>query len=134
MRPRRRAGAHQGVEAQPQHGLVAPSLQHRAADLRRRPRLGRAGARNAAEIGACGSPHPDHRATFSRKREKGARALSRLRERFGVRAKRSMTVPPTALEIARALIRCRSVTPKDGGALPYLRDLLAGAGFTAELI
>jgi succinyl-diaminopimelate desuccinylase len=38
------------------------------------------------------------------------------------------------LEIARALIRCRSVTPEDGGALPYLRDLFAGAGFAAELI
>ena len=45
-----------------------------------------------------------------------------------------MAGTPTALEIARALIRCRSVTPEDGGALPYLRDLLAGAGFTAELI
>ena len=45
-----------------------------------------------------------------------------------------MAGPPTALEIARALIRCRSVTPEDGGALPYLRDLLAGAGFAAELV
>ena len=45
-----------------------------------------------------------------------------------------MSVPLSALEIARALIRCRSVTPEDGGALPYLRDLLAGAGFAAELV
>ena len=45
-----------------------------------------------------------------------------------------MSVTPSALEIARALIRCRSVTPEDGGALPYLRDLLARAGFEAELI
>ena len=45
-----------------------------------------------------------------------------------------MSVPPSALEIARALIRCRSVTPEDGGALPYLRDLLARAGFKAELM
>jgi succinyl-diaminopimelate desuccinylase len=44
-----------------------------------------------------------------------------------------MSVPLSALEIARALIRCRSVTPEDGGALPYLRDLLAGAGFAVEL-
>ncbi|HEX9170870.1 MAG TPA: succinyl-diaminopimelate desuccinylase [Roseiarcus sp.] len=44
-----------------------------------------------------------------------------------------MAVLPSALEIARALIRCRSVTPEDGGALPYLRDLLAQGGFAAEL-
>jgi succinyl-diaminopimelate desuccinylase len=44
-----------------------------------------------------------------------------------------MSIQLSALEIARALIRCRSVTPEDGGALPYLRDLLAGAGFAAEL-
>ncbi len=29
----------------------------------------------------------------------------------------------SALEIARALIRFPSVTPTDGGALPYLGDL-----------
>ncbi len=45
-----------------------------------------------------------------------------------------MTVTPSALEIARALIRCRSVTPADGGALPYLRDLLARGGFAGELV
>ena len=45
-----------------------------------------------------------------------------------------MAGTPTALEIARSLIRCRSVTPEDGGALPYLRDLLTGAGFAAELV
>jgi succinyl-diaminopimelate desuccinylase len=31
--------------------------------------------------------------------------------------------------IARDLIRCRSVTPDEGGALTYLQDLLARAGF-----
>src|SRR5271157_1343108 len=31
--------------------------------------------------------------------------------------------------IARDLIRCRSVTPDEGGALAYLQDLLARAGF-----
>jgi succinyl-diaminopimelate desuccinylase len=45
-----------------------------------------------------------------------------------------MPKPPTALDIARALIRCPSVTPADGGALALLRDLLAGAGFAAELL
>ena len=45
-----------------------------------------------------------------------------------------MPAPPSSLEIARALIRFPSVTPADGGALPYLRDLLAQAGFAAELV
>ncbi len=40
-----------------------------------------------------------------------------------------MPAPPSALEIARALIRFPSVTPTDAGALPYLRDLLGKAGF-----
>ena len=39
-----------------------------------------------------------------------------------------------AVEIAGRLIACRSVTPADDGALPYLRDLLAGAGFAAEIV
>jgi len=39
---------------------------------------------------------------------------------------------PTALEIARALIRFRSVTPADEGALSYVRALLEGAGFVCE--
>ncbi|MEJ8570890.1 succinyl-diaminopimelate desuccinylase [Microbaculum marinum] len=38
------------------------------------------------------------------------------------------------LAIAQALIRCRSVTPEEGGALQYLADLLAGAGFEAEVV
>jgi succinyl-diaminopimelate desuccinylase len=41
---------------------------------------------------------------------------------------------PDAVEIARRLIERRSVTPADDGALPYLRDLLAGAGFIAEIV
>jgi succinyl-diaminopimelate desuccinylase len=45
-----------------------------------------------------------------------------------------MPTVPTALEIARALIRCPSITPEDGGALPCLRDLLDRAGFAAELV
>jgi succinyl-diaminopimelate desuccinylase len=35
----------------------------------------------------------------------------------------------TALEIARALIACPSVTPREGGALDYLEGLLKSAGF-----
>jgi len=45
-----------------------------------------------------------------------------------------MPAGSSALEIARALIRFPSVTPADGGALPYLRDLLSQAGFAAELL
>ncbi len=41
---------------------------------------------------------------------------------------------PSALDIARALIVCPSVTPAEAGALTYLRDLLAGAGFSAEIV
>ena len=41
---------------------------------------------------------------------------------------------PDAVEIARRLIARRSVTPVDDGALPYLGDLLAGAGFIAEIV
>ena len=42
--------------------------------------------------------------------------------------------PPSALDIARALIAFPSVTPADAGALPYLRDLFVRAGFAAELV
>jgi succinyl-diaminopimelate desuccinylase len=38
-----------------------------------------------------------------------------------------MTADPVA--IARDLVRCRSVTPEDGGALAYLQGVLAKAGF-----
>ncbi len=41
-----------------------------------------------------------------------------------------MTADPVA--IARELIRCRSVTPEEGGALGYLRELLSKAGFTVH--
>jgi succinyl-diaminopimelate desuccinylase len=39
-----------------------------------------------------------------------------------------MTADPVA--IARDLIRCRTVTPEEGGALALLQDLLGEAGFT----
>ncbi|HET8918323.1 MAG TPA: succinyl-diaminopimelate desuccinylase [Xanthobacteraceae bacterium] len=38
-------------------------------------------------------------------------------------------MPSDPVAIARDLIRCRSVTPDEGGALAYLQDLLARAGF-----
>ncbi len=41
-----------------------------------------------------------------------------------------MTADPIA--IARDLVRCRSVTPEDGGALAYLQGVLAKAGFTVH--
>jgi succinyl-diaminopimelate desuccinylase len=36
------------------------------------------------------------------------------------------------VDIARALVRCRSVTPEEGGALTYLQGLLEQAGFTVH--
>jgi succinyl-diaminopimelate desuccinylase len=41
-----------------------------------------------------------------------------------------MTADPVA--IARDLVRCRSVTPEDGGALAYLQGVLVKAGFTVH--
>jgi succinyl-diaminopimelate desuccinylase len=41
-----------------------------------------------------------------------------------------MTADPAA--IARDLVRCRSVTPDEGGALIYLHGVLAAAGFTVH--
>jgi succinyl-diaminopimelate desuccinylase len=41
-----------------------------------------------------------------------------------------MTADPVA--IARDLIRCRSVTPEEGGALDYLQETLARAGFAVQ--
>ena len=35
-----------------------------------------------------------------------------------------MSAPADPVEIAKALIRCRSVTPAEGGAQGYLGDLL----------
>jgi succinyl-diaminopimelate desuccinylase len=45
-----------------------------------------------------------------------------------------MANPPSALEIARALVAFPSVTPDDAGALPYVRQLLAEAGFAVEIV
>lgn len=39
-----------------------------------------------------------------------------------------------AVDLAQRLIRCRSVTPEDGGALPLLAEALAAAGFTTSLV
>jgi succinyl-diaminopimelate desuccinylase len=41
-----------------------------------------------------------------------------------------MSADPVA--IARDLLRCRSVTPAEGGALRYLENLLKGTGFTVH--
>ncbi|HLN08276.1 MAG TPA: M20/M25/M40 family metallo-hydrolase, partial [Xanthobacteraceae bacterium] len=38
------------------------------------------------------------------------------------------------IAIARDLIRCRSVTPDEGGALSFLAGVLAGAGFAVERV
>ncbi len=39
-----------------------------------------------------------------------------------------------AADLAQRLIRCRSVTPADGGALPLIADLLRPAGFAVDLV
>lgn len=39
---------------------------------------------------------------------------------------------PDVVEIARALVRCRSITPEDDGAQEYLADLLKRAGFVVH--
>jgi succinyl-diaminopimelate desuccinylase len=43
---------------------------------------------------------------------------------------KSLSADPVT--IARDLIRCRSVTPEDGGALAYLQQILAQAGFAVH--
>src|SRR5487761_635062 len=43
-----------------------------------------------------------------------------------------MTADPIA--IARDLVRCRSVTPEEGGALSFLQGLLARAGFAVHRV
>ncbi len=41
-------------------------------------------------------------------------------------------MPADPVAIARDLIRCRSITPQEGGALGYLQSVLATAGFTVH--
>src|SRR5262249_11857454 len=43
-----------------------------------------------------------------------------------------LTMPADPVAIAQSLIRCRSVTPEEGGALAYLEHVLRDAGFTVE--
>jgi succinyl-diaminopimelate desuccinylase len=43
-----------------------------------------------------------------------------------------MSQPADPVTIARDLVRCRSVTPAEGGALGLLASLLGGAGFAVE--
>jgi succinyl-diaminopimelate desuccinylase len=45
-----------------------------------------------------------------------------------------MPTPPSALDIARALVAFPSVTPEDAGALAYVQRLLAEAGFAVEIV
>ena len=41
-------------------------------------------------------------------------------------------MPADPVAIARELLRCRSVTPAEGGALAYLEKTLKAAGFTVH--
>jgi succinyl-diaminopimelate desuccinylase len=45
-----------------------------------------------------------------------------------------MTEPLSALAIARDLVRCRSVTPADAGALGVLENILSAAGFAVHRV
>ena len=45
-----------------------------------------------------------------------------------------MTLQETALDLCRALVRCRSVTPEDGGALGVLAAALDRAGFATQRV
>jgi succinyl-diaminopimelate desuccinylase len=45
-----------------------------------------------------------------------------------------MSQPADPVTIARDLVRCRSVTPAEGGALGLIEKMLGGAGFTVERI
>jgi succinyl-diaminopimelate desuccinylase len=45
-----------------------------------------------------------------------------------------MSAPPSALEIARALIACPSVTPAEAGALRYIQRVLGEAGFATGIV
>ena len=49
-----------------------------------------------------------------------------------IRWRRFRAMPADPVAIARDLIRCRSVTPEEGGALAYLHDVLAKAGFAVH--
>ena len=43
-----------------------------------------------------------------------------------------MAMTAAALDLCRALVRCRSVTPEDGGALGVLDAALKQAGFATQ--
>jgi succinyl-diaminopimelate desuccinylase len=45
-----------------------------------------------------------------------------------------MTGPADPIALARELVRCRSVTPAEGGALALLEGTLKGAGFTVHRV
>jgi succinyl-diaminopimelate desuccinylase len=45
-----------------------------------------------------------------------------------------MAMQPTALDLCRALVQCRSVTPDDGGALGVLQGVLDRAGFATQRV
>lgn len=46
----------------------------------------------------------------------------------------SLSLASSVLELTRALIRCASVTPEEGGALSFLEGVLGAAGFDVERI
>ena len=71
-----------------------------------------------------GTPGPNQTGQIRWRRVQHRRGLDGAR---GAITTDRMTADPVA--IARDLVRCRSVTPEEGGALGVLQDLLAQAGF-----
>src|SRR5215470_3559640 len=43
-------------------------------------------------------------------------------------------MPADPVALARELLRCRSVTPQEAGALSFLEKLLSGAGFAVHCV
>ncbi len=58
--------------------------------------------------------------------------MTRHVKEAGSNASQGMTADPVA--IARDLVRCRSITPENGGALDYLQALLTAVGFSVRRV
>src|SRR5262247_316539 len=119
----------------PVHGRLSRSV-----DKDRRPRQREGAARRGAALlgggvrHAAGQAHGGRlarpRALLRRDRQAGGRANARQDEHQRTAAGLIMPADPVA--IAQNLVRCRSVTPAEGGALEFLDGVLRAAGFTVQ--
>src|SRR4051812_20654578 len=114
-------------------GFVDGRLSRRL-DPHRRPRQRQGHARRGATLlrgGAGQHARQGWRAEPVLRRHRQARRRTYAFQDFDQRtAARLMSADPIA--IARDLLRCRSVTPAEGGALKYLERVLKDAGFTVH--